>query len=300
MTIPKYTLIHYSPAGRKLLGKKADAGRVGTKRSAKRSTVRIVLKAKTRGSRSTLLGFLASPTPSNAPARRNTGQSRPIVQTVGVWDLGAWLSNLPKLVEALNRAQKTIVFYEVKATVPAGMISRPERMISWLSEILKGKLKKSDKDQIKDNVIANDFFDLAEPIRKDVGTDYLVGITPSMVAWDEPAEGVSWNLFSAFSRRTIIASTFQLREFAAATQRPFEAFLGGIIVAQLLVAKFYPKLGFHDDTGCLFDYCEDRVSIQKHVKDLKIEPKCLRSIGPKFRPAALALVDVLREFKTKD
>ena len=44
MTISKYTLVHYSPEGRKLLGKKADAGRVGTKCSPKRPTAQKVLK----------------------------------------------------------------------------------------------------------------------------------------------------------------------------------------------------------------------------------------------------------------
>ena len=100
----------------------------------------------------------------------------------------------------------------------------------------------------------------------------MIGITPSMVAWNEPGQGVTWNRFSAFSRRTIIASTYQLRDFAAETKRPFEEFLGAILVAQLFVAKFYPKVGFHDDNGCLFDYCDDRVSIKKQVEDLKIEP----------------------------
>ncbi len=118
----------------------------------------------------------------------------------------------------------------------------------------------------------------------------MIGITPSMVAWNEPGQGVTWNLFSAFSRRTIIASTYQLRDFAAETKRPFEEFLGAILVAQLFVAKFYPKVGFHDDNGCLFDYCDDRVSIKKQVEDLKIEPGCLRAIGPQFRPAARRLL----------
>ena len=228
-------------------------------------------------------------------ASHAASHSPPTPLTIGLWDLGAWLGGLARLIEAMNRPQKAFVFFEVKATVPAGLISRPERVVPWLSEALGRKLTSLEKGDIKNNLIANDYFELADVIRKDFKLDYLVGITPSMVAQDD-GETVFWNLFSTFTDRTVLISTYQLREFAEQTGRPFEAFLAGIIIAQILVARFYSSLGFHDNRGCLFDYNEDRVSIMDKADDLKIEPSCMNTISEPYRPAAQALVDFLRSF----
>jgi hypothetical protein len=149
---------------------------------------------------------------------------------------------------------------------------------------------------IKNNIVADDYFGLADGIRKDFKIDYIIGITPSMVACEDQDE-IYWNHFSTFSHRAILVSTYQLRDFAEKTDRPFEAFLGGIIVAQLLVAKFYPKVGFHDNRGCLFDYNADRISLMDKVRDLKIESECLKGITPRYRPAAQSLIDFLRKLE---
>lgn len=215
--------------------------------------------------------------------------------TIGLWDLGAWLGGLSRLVESMNEVQKTFVFYEVKATVPAGFISRPERIIPWLTEVLGRKLKSSEKRDIQNNLIADDYFELAEKIRKDIGIAYLVGITPSMVAGldnDEPY----WNHFSTFEKSTILASTYQLREFAENTGRPFEVFLAKVIISQILVAHYWPRLGFHEDCGCLFDYNADRVSLIKNVLSPYIEAECMDAIDADHQPAVRALVEFLHNF----
>lgn len=223
-------------------------------------------------------------------------RSTPKTISIGVWDLGAWLGGLTNLIETMNRVQKSFVFFEVKATVPAGLISQPQRIIPWITDAIGRKLNLAEKRDIQNNLIANDFFELAEVVRKDLNIDYIVGITPSMVAGlDE--EGAYWNHFSTCDKRTILASTFQLREFAKKSGHPFDAFLATILIAQVLVAKFYPKLGFHEDSGCIFDYNADRVSIMSKANDPRIEPSCMENISAPYRPAAHALVDFLCSFR---
>jgi hypothetical protein len=214
---------------------------------------------------------------------------------VGIWSLEAWLAGLGGLIDALNKAQSTFVFYEVDAAVPAGLISRPERVAAWFKEGTGRKPSRHIREHLEDNLIADDFFGLAENIRTDLMLDYIIGVTPSMVAGIDGTQ-LYWNYFSTFDRRTVLASSYQLHEFARDTGWPLEAFLGKIIVSQLLVAVMWPGLGFHPDNSCLFDFEESRVSLKDKVKDPHIEPDCLKKMKPAYRPAARAFVDLLRSY----
>jgi hypothetical protein len=247
--------------------------------------------------------------------------------TVGIWSLDAWLGDLDRVVAGLNRVQNVFVFYEIEAMVPSGIVSRPERMISldgrpeeietWLNrgtgkplnprsqkEVLKrtvawleaglGPLDESIRDQIAANLISNDFFPIADRIRNDFGLDYLVGVTSAMVAGVEDDE-YYWNHFSTFDERTALASSYDLRDFARETGRPFEAFLVKVICSQLLVAMFFPKLYFHEDNGCMFDYDAARVTLKQKVLKPKIEDACLSRIPKKYREAAVALTNLSKE-----
>jgi hypothetical protein len=214
---------------------------------------------------------------------------------VGVWSLEAWHAGLGEMIGALNKAQSTFVFYEVDAAVPAGLISRPERVAAWYKEASGRKPSKRIVEHLQDNLIANDFFGLAEKIRTDLTLDYIIGVTPSMVAGIDGTE-IYWNHFSTFDGRSALASSYQVHEFASDTGWPLEAFVGKVIISQLLVAVMFPELGFHDDTGCLFDYDKSRVSLKDKVIDPRIEPSCLQSIEPKYRPSALAFVEMLRSY----
>lgn len=230
-------------------------------------------------------------------------EREPTPLIIGVWDLGAWLGGLPQLIEAMNGVQQSFIFSEVKATVPAGLISRPQRVIPWLNQALGRDLTPLEELEIKNNLIANDYFELAESIRRDLKMgflereiDYVVGITPSMVA-GEFGEYPFWNYFATFANRTVLVSTFQLREFAEQSGRPFEAFLAGVIVVPLLVARFSPKLQFHENRGCLFDFNADRRSIMEKALDPKIEPDCMNAIEEPYRAAVQSLVDLFGSFR---
>jgi hypothetical protein len=232
----------------------------------------------------------------HAPALPADSQSAPRL-IVGVWSLEAWLADLGELIDALNRAQSTFVFYEVDAAVPAGLISRPERVAAWYEEASGRRPGKRTREHLEDNLIADDFFGLAENIRTDLTLDYIIGVTPSMVAGIDGKKKPYWNYFSTFDGRTVLASSYQLHEFARDTGWPLEAFLAKVIVSQLLVAMMWPKLGFHVDTGCLFDFDESRVSLKDKVKDPHIEPDCLEIMEPAYRPAALAFAALLRSYR---
>ena len=227
-----------------------------------------------------------------------------VLVTVGIWSLDAWLGSISQLIEALNQKQSTFVFYEVEASVPAGLISRPERVIPWLQEALENnpneKTKRTLEEArrtIRDNLIANDFFGLADRIRADLGLDYVVGITPSMVAGKDEDGSSYTDHFSTYEGRTILVSSYELHAFAGSSGLSFEAFLTTIVVSELLVA-ICPKLGFHADTGCLFDYNDNRISLIDDVRDPKIDPDCMELIEPQYRDAARSLVDFIRSIRS--
>src|SRR5205085_8182589 len=108
------------------------------------------------------------------------------VERVGIWDLGAWLgAGLPRLIDGLNAAQQRVAFFEVKATVPPGLTRDPERVRAWFQKNVKRRLNADDRKEVDENIISNDFFKLADAVRRDLGIEWIVGVTPSMVAGRE-------------------------------------------------------------------------------------------------------------------
>ena len=225
-----------------------------------------------------------------------TGLRKTDATTVGVWDLGAWSGRLPSLLSSMNNVQKTYRFIMVEATVPLGIIRKKEAVIEWAERQTKRRLTPKERKEMGDNVVAHDFFSVAHAVRRDIGIDYLAGVTPSMVAFKE-GKKVYWNFFSTFEGRCILASTYELREFAQESKRPFEVFLAEIILAQMLSAQ-YRGLEFHEEQKfCLFDLNQDRHSLVETARKIQIDPGCRRKIGLKSRDAAVALVGLLRRYK---
>lgn len=281
MKRPRFLLVHDPEQ----VAKDAARARVAPGKKKTASTRSAGRKSKARAS--TTLGVSAG------RARQASAPSSGL-ERVGVWDLGAWLSGLPHLVERYNAAQRTFEFYAVTATVPVGTIRSPVGVAAWYHQLTNETLRAAEKRELENNVIADDFFPLADVVRKDLGLDYLVGLTPSMVAGTDGDE-LYWNHFSTYDRRTILASTHDLRDFAAESERPFEVFLGTVVLAQLLVAGSR-ELGYHENRGCLFDYNESRVSLQATIAELRIEPACLKLVAPRYRKAAAALLELLRHW----
>lgn len=217
---------------------------------------------------------------------------QPKVRTVGFWDIGSSAGFFPQVIRKLNEAQDALTFFDIVASTPAGIISRPERVARWAEEALG----EPPDETFVDNIIDEDFVSRAGPIRKEIGVEQLIGLVPSMIAGMQGDE-VYWNHFSiAFrSRGLMLVSTYQLREFAAIAEKPFEVAVGVVALASLLVG-ISPRLGFHEDRGCLFDYNGSRVSLAETVRNPRIETSCMKLIPEQYRAAARAFVDVLSSF----
>jgi cytochrome P450 len=125
-----------------------------------------------------------------------------------------------------------------------------------------------------------------------VQADYLIGLTPAMVAGGYRNE-VFWNYFSAAQGRVLMVSTTDLREYAAKARRPFEVAVGGLMVATLL-AQMTEGLDFHENRGCIFDKNEDRHTLVRNIRKPAIEPECLDRMSPRLRAAALAIIERLK------
>jgi hypothetical protein len=231
-----------------------------------------------------------TPGPTTRGATLRASPPRTKGKRVGIWDLGAYVGRLPQVIEAVNRAQDELVFFEAIAAMPAGTVSQPSRVRAWSNE--RGGPRRLPG--LEANVIADDFFKRAERVRRDLGLDYLAGVTAKMIA-DEDEEQVYYNLFAAARQRLMLVSSYDLRKYAAKAGRPFESAVVGLVVASVLTL-LHRRLEFHPDRGCLFDYNEDRAGIVKILKDPRIEDSCLQKIPPPHRPAALALVEALRRY----
>lgn len=223
-------------------------------------------------------------------------QSR--VTKVGIWDLGVHAGFLPKLIERLNVEQPVFTFFKIQAAIPAGLISQPVRVAAWLRHNLGRSLKKSERDEIENNVIAEDFFKRAEEVRSDLGVDHLVGATPSMVALAED-NMIYWNHFAASFGRTGLVSGYELHDFASKANRPLEVAVAYLAIGELLVS-LNRRLDYHDDTGCLFDYNESRISIVKSLKNPRIEDDCLYRMLPSYRAASVQLMNTLQTYSRED
>ena len=225
-------------------------------------------------------------------------ERRPKVITVGIWELGTRAGYLPWLIERLNAAQPLFTFFKVQAAIPAGLDGRPERIREWsLKMVRQGYMPKRCRDVIADNVIAEDFFGRAESVRKELGLDYLIGVTPSMVAFTDDEEGAAyWNHFTASRGRTLLYSAYRMSTHAQKAGRPFEVAVALATISQLLV-DINPRVYYHANVGCIFDFNEDDRAIVKSLRRPMIEERCLKRIAPRYRDAAAALVAALGAYQ---
>ncbi|HEV7667550.1 MAG TPA: hypothetical protein VGS22_03435 [Thermoanaerobaculia bacterium] len=221
------------------------------------------------------------------------------VETIGFWDLSSQVGGLPRVIEALNKAQTVFTFFDVQAAVPSGLISRPERVIAWAKEKTQAPLDPQVIEEIGNNVIYEDFAERAKGVRSGLGLDHLIGIVPAMVAFEEQ-DGIYWNFFATSEPQVLLVSTFDISTYARRAKRPFEVAVAGIALSVLLV-NLNPALEFHEESrGCLFDFNGNRESIVETFRAGTIEPSCREKIQPKYREAAMAMMAALREIRLPD
>lgn len=219
--------------------------------------------------------------------------------TVGIIDLGARVSGLPRMIERMNNAQDRMVFIEVQTPVPAGMIKTGATLVIEFERALGRPLREDEKQDVVRNMLVNEFMMFAESVRQKNDLDSLVGITPAMLAFHERND-THWNYFSYGNGASLsVVSTFGLRDYAARAGRPFEAAVGMLIVGQLIAARNH--LVFHPETrGCPLDFNEDRESLVESIRPMRFDAECIKAIEARDRneaKSARELMNALRRMK---
>ena len=211
-------------------------------------------------------------------------------------DLGAWVGGLGILLKALNSVQSLFELFEVQAPVPGGLIKTSDGMLQWLAENggYSASLVASD---VEPQMIADEFFRAAEDIRKALDLGRVVGLTGAMIAGVDE-RGLYWNYVSVGEGRTVLLSTNDVRNFAEQADRPFAAAVGAMLTGALL-ANLNENITYHDDTGCLFDFNQSRVSLVNTFRRLRIDDPCFAKLTQKQRLAADAMLKDLRAMKRK-
>jgi hypothetical protein len=215
---------------------------------------------------------------------------------VGILDLGAWMGNLRPLLEELNRVQTLFELFEVQSPVPGGLIKSPDGMMQWAAEngVYTGSM---DVSEFEPQMIADEFFLVAEDIRKALKLSRVVGVTAPLIAGVEE-DSVYWNHFASGKGKTILISTKDVRSFAEQAHRPFAAAVGALLIGALL-ANVNDKITYHDDTGCIFDYNGSRISLVNTFTALRIDSSCFQKLTPKQRISADSMLTALRAMKRK-
>jgi hypothetical protein len=226
---------------------------------------------------------------------------------VGIWDLGAWVGALPHVIEALNASQQAFTFFEIQAAIPAGLRSSARRLKSFSERRLRRALTRAEKHDAVEAVLDEDFFPRGEAVRRDLQIDYLVGFSPAPLAGITTPPGqrrrtIYFDLLSstdeAYSERTSIVSGYGLRPLAAEANRPYEMAVAFLSVRTLLIdANRKPALEFHKDTGCVFDFTDDRTLLVPLLLTPRVEASCQRKIDAKHRSAALQMFQALDQYR---
>jgi len=220
-------------------------------------------------------------------------QAKNSIKSVGIWDLGAWVGGLAEIVKTMNAAQSGLLFFEAQAAIPSGITSSKHRVVEWSEATLGKKLTARQKRELTDAIIDTEFFELAKPVRKDLGVDYLIGLSPDAVAGevtDEEGHIVHSDFFSSFYGKTSLVSTVGLRELADKANRTFEYAIGFVIVSIMFSQLNGSRVPYHDNNGCLMDYNFERKTI---VGPLAQPAICTAICQPKSLPWVLEIAKAL-------
>lgn len=225
----------------------------------------------------------------------------PSVVTIGLWDLGTRAGNLSKVISRLNEGQKNFTFYDVQAAVPAGLISRRERILSWAEKHAGNKPKKISFPHQDSNVIADDFFDYAREVRHYFNIGYIFGIIPQRIASLEEGNRITFNSYAASSGRSgkgrlCLISTFNLREQAKDSGRSFESSIALLVVFQLLIT-LSKTLTYETPKDCIFNCVSNETKRIEALKELEIKAECLNQVSPLYRATANELMQTLRGYE---
>lgn len=195
------------------------------------------------------------------------------VSTVGILDLGAWVSRLPELLKVMNTSQDRLIFLELQTPVPAGLVKTKEPLTLWARNHLGRPLQEMESDDLMRNMLADEFYYFAESVRVLNKLDVLIGLTPAMIAFAD-TEGPKWNYYAAGQENVSVVSTCDLREYSAKAGRPYEAAIGMLVATQVFALR--NDMDYHAETrGCIFDFNENRVDLVESIRGMHIDPDCM-------------------------
>ena len=226
------------------------------------------------------------------------GRTPVSAKTFGIWDLGAWVGGLPDVIQVMNQAQERVMFFEVQSAIPSSIVSNKRRVIEWAEQQLKRPQTAREKREQTDAVIDLDFFALAEPVRKDVGVHYLIGVTPDAIAGevdDEEGHVVHSDFYCSVDTKTSLVSTAGLREYAEQANRTFE-FAVAFVIVSVVFSTLNTKIGYHENKNCLMDYNYDRSNITGRLAEPAICADCAKASRPKVLKTAQILLGQLSQY----
>jgi hypothetical protein len=181
-------------------------------------------------------------------------------------------------------------------------VSDADRIALWARDILNRRLRTWEQRQMTAAMIDVEFLDFAEPVRRGLGLDYIVGIAAERIAGaikDRDGHTVHTDFFSSTDgRRVSLVSTFELRELARAANRTFEAAVAFVVIASVMTG-LCPAIRFHEEDfhrdrqACLFDYNYDRRAIVQALRRPRVGPECLERVRPMYRRTVQALLETL-------
>lgn len=218
--------------------------------------------------------------------------------TVGLLDLGAWVSRLPQLLRTMNKAQDKFVFLELLTPVPAGLIKARQHLLTWAAEHLGRPLDQPEEQDLTQNMLADEFYYFAEALRKEKQLDIVIGLTSDLIAFiDEETNRPEWNYYCVGMHDVAVVSTFEVREFSALAGRPYEAAVGMLIAGQVVALR--NGFEYHQETrGCVFDFNVERADLITSIKAMRIEPECMNLIvSAREADAARLLVAALARMR---
>jgi hypothetical protein len=221
------------------------------------------------------------------------------VLRVGVLDFGTYMADLPTLMERLNKAQSMFTLFDIMTPLPSGLVKNPKGFRDWVRTKNEASLRKLKVTGALPQLIFDDFYVAAENIRKGMGLDIFVGLTPYRVAGIDGNDKPYWDHFGTTQGNVILVSTDDVRRYSAEANRSFEVGAGMLLVASLFMAV-NEHLDYHRvDTGCIFDYNDDRDTLTTCIANLTIDEHCLAMMTREEVDAAKGMLTALKRMKRR-
>lgn len=217
---------------------------------------------------------------------------------IGVWDVDVHSGFLNLVLDRINGAQKKFQFHPIEAMVPVGLTFSGERTRRVAAAYAADHKLAFDDEVLATNTLASDIYEVAQPIRTALELDLLVVVVSPMIMDLDTSSGEpeSWNLFSTSKDGVVIASAYNLREYAREAKRSFEGCLAAVVAAAV-VQETYDKVESHSKTrGCIFDFCDDRNDIVKGLRTINVCKVSLNQVPQSARADVAAMFDAIRDY----